>query len=107
MRFGLERMRRLMTALDSPQERFASVQVVGTNGKSSTARMIAALLQRHGLRTGAYLSPHLDLVRRADRDRGAALSQRALRAAVQRAAQAAELVDRGLETATASRSSRR
>src|ERR1051325_11516167 len=59
MRFGLERMRRLMTALDSPHERFRSIHVVGTNGKSSTTRMIAAVLRRHGLRTGAYLSPHL------------------------------------------------
>ena len=32
MRFGLERMRRLMTALDSPQERFESFHVVGSNG---------------------------------------------------------------------------
>ena len=59
MRFGLDRMRRLLTALGSPQERFASIHVVGTNGKSSTARMTAAILERHGLRTGAYLSPHL------------------------------------------------
>src|SRR5437773_4298296 len=59
MRFGLDRMRRLMTVLGSPQERFASIHVVGTNGKSSTTRMIAAILRRHGLRTGAYLSPHL------------------------------------------------
>ena len=36
-----------------------SIHVVGTNGKSSTVRMIAAILRRHGLRTGAYLSPHL------------------------------------------------
>jgi dihydrofolate synthase/folylpolyglutamate synthase len=59
MRFGLDRMRRLMTALGSPQERFAAIHVVGSNGKSSTARMIAALLQRTGARTGMYLSPHL------------------------------------------------
>ena len=59
MRFGLDRMRRLMTALDSPHERFESIHVVGTNGKSSTARMTAAILRRHGLQTGAYLSPHL------------------------------------------------
>jgi dihydrofolate synthase / folylpolyglutamate synthase len=59
MRFGLDRMRRLMTALGSPQERFAAIHVVGSNGKSSTARMIAALLQRTGARTGTYLSPHL------------------------------------------------
>ena len=65
MRFGLDRMRRLMTALGRPQEQFDSIHVVGTNGKSSTTRMIAAILERHGLRTGTYLSPHLVLVRRA------------------------------------------
>ena len=59
MRFGLERMRRLMTALGAPQERFGSVHVAGTNGKSSTVRMTAAILRCHGLRVGAYLSPHL------------------------------------------------
>ena len=59
MRFGLDRMRRLMTTLDNPQLRFGSIHVVGTNGKSSTTRMIAAILRRHGLRAGAYLSPHL------------------------------------------------
>src|SRR5258708_21417334 len=59
MRFGLDRMRRMMTALGSPERRFEAVHVLGTNGKSSTTRMIAAILQRHGLRTGAHLSPHL------------------------------------------------
>ena len=33
--------------------------MVGSNGKSSTVRMIAAILERHGLRTGTYTSPHL------------------------------------------------
>ena len=59
MRFGLDRMRRLMTTMGNPQLRFDSIHVVGTNGKSSTTRMIAAILRRHGLRSGAYLSPHL------------------------------------------------
>src|ERR1700680_4273935 len=59
MRFGLDRMRRLMTALGHPERQFQSIHVVGTNGKSSTPRVIAALLEGHGLRTGAYLSPHL------------------------------------------------
>jgi dihydrofolate synthase / folylpolyglutamate synthase len=96
MRFGLDRMRRLMTVLDSPQERFASVHVVGTNGKSSTARMTAAILQRHGLHTGAYLSPHLgSFAERIEID-GVAVSQARFAAAVQRAAQAAALVDRTL-----------
>ena len=52
-------MRRLLTALDSPQDAFRSIHVVGTNGKSSTVRMTASIVQHHGLRTGAYLSPHL------------------------------------------------
>src|ERR1039457_2297377 len=59
MRFGLDRMRRMMTVLGSPERRFETIHVVGTNGKSSTTRMIAAILERHGLRTGAYTSPHL------------------------------------------------
>jgi dihydrofolate synthase / folylpolyglutamate synthase len=96
MRFGLDRMRRLMTALDSPHERFASVHVVGTNGKSSTARMTAAVLRRHGFRTGAYLSPHLtSFAERVEVDERA-VSREAFAAAVQRAAQAAALVDRTL-----------
>jgi len=59
MRFGLERMRRMMTALGSPEQRLAAIHVLGTNGKTSTTRMIAAILERHDLRTAAYLSPHL------------------------------------------------
>src|SRR2546429_3727344 len=59
MRFGLDRMHKLMTVLGMPQRRFASIHVVGSNGKSSTARFVAGILQRHGLRTGTYTSPHL------------------------------------------------
>ena len=44
MRFGLDRIRRLLTALGSPQEQFRSIHVVGTNGKSSTVRMTAAIV---------------------------------------------------------------
>ncbi len=96
MRFGLERMLRLLTALGSPQERFAAVHVVGTNGKSSTVRMTAALLEAHGVRTGSYLSPHLvrfaERIRVGDDD----LPGAAFGAAIQRAAAAAARVDRTL-----------
>src|SRR3954452_1001173 len=57
-RLGLERMYKLTTALGLPQHRFASIHVVGTNGKSSVARMTAALLEAHGVGSGACLSPH-------------------------------------------------
>ena len=59
MHFGLDRMRRLLNVLGLPQVSYPTIHVVGTNGKSSTTRMIAALLEREGLATGCYTSPHL------------------------------------------------
>lgn len=59
MRFGLERMQALMTALGQPCSGIPSVHVVGTNGKTSVTRMTAAFLTASGLRTGAYTSPHI------------------------------------------------
>jgi dihydrofolate synthase / folylpolyglutamate synthase len=50
---------RICKALGNPQHKFASVHVAGTNGKGSVTHMIAAVLQKAGLRTGIYCSPHL------------------------------------------------
>ena len=97
MRFGLDRMRRLMTALDAPHDRFAAIHVVGTNGKSSTVRMIAALLHHHGVHTGAYLSPHLVSFAERIRVDGADISAAQFATAVGRARRAAKLVDRTLD----------
>jgi dihydrofolate synthase/folylpolyglutamate synthase len=96
MRFGLERMRRLMTALGCPQDRFRSIHVVGSNGKTSTARMAAALLGRHGLRAGAYLSPHLESFAERIEVDGRPVADERFAAAVARAGEAAALVDRTL-----------
>jgi dihydrofolate synthase/folylpolyglutamate synthase len=57
--FGLDRMRSLLLELGDPQLEFPAIHVVGTNGKSTTTRMAAALLTGAGLRTGAYTSPHV------------------------------------------------
>jgi dihydrofolate synthase/folylpolyglutamate synthase len=97
MRFGLDRMRRLLTALGTPQERYGAIHVVGTNGKSSTVRMTAAILEAHGLRTGSFLSPHLSSFAERIRIGDADLSPSEFGAAVQRAAAAAAKVDRTLE----------
>ena len=97
MRFGLERIQRLVTALGMPQHRFASAHVVGTNGKSSVTEMIAALLEAHGLAAGAYLSPHDERWRERIRIRGAEIEPDAFGAAVERVAQAVEVVDRSLD----------
>jgi dihydrofolate synthase/folylpolyglutamate synthase len=98
MRFGLDRMRRLLTALEHPERRFRSVHVVGTNGKSSTTRMTAAILAAHGMRVGAYLSPHLvsfsERIQVDQRD----LTPGEFAEAVTRVARAAELVERSLDS---------
>jgi dihydrofolate synthase/folylpolyglutamate synthase len=57
--FGLDRMRALLAALGDPQRAYPSIHVVGTNGKSTATRTIAALLRAEGLRAGAYTSPHV------------------------------------------------
>ncbi len=97
MRFGLDRMQRMMTVMSHPERTFDSIHVVGTNGKSSTARMIAAILAGHGLRAGTYLSPHLvsfcERIRIGDAD----LEPAAFGAAVARALRAAEKVDRNAD----------
>jgi dihydrofolate synthase/folylpolyglutamate synthase len=97
MRFGLDRMHKLMTALGMPQRRFASVHVVGTNGKSSTTRMIAAILERHGVRTGTYTSPHLRSFAERIEVGERPLGEAEFAAAVERAARAARMVDRTLD----------
>jgi dihydrofolate synthase/folylpolyglutamate synthase len=54
-----ERTARVLTLLDDPQRTYRVVHITGTNGKTSTARMIESLLRAHGLRTGLFTSPHL------------------------------------------------
>lgn len=59
LRPGLDGIKQLLSAMGNPQDRFRSIHVVGTNGKSSTARFATALLIERGVPAGAYLSPHL------------------------------------------------
>jgi len=56
----VERTRRVLELLGDPQRNYRVVHVTGTNGKTSTARMIESLLRAHGLRTGLFTSPHLE-----------------------------------------------
>jgi len=59
MRFGLARMQHVLAELGEPHRAQPAIHVVGTNGKSSTTRLLAALLEGEGLRSAAYLSPHI------------------------------------------------
>jgi len=56
---SLERIAALVDVLGDPHRGYPVVHLTGTNGKTSTARMVDALLSEIGLRTGRYTSPHL------------------------------------------------
>lgn len=60
---SLDRIAALVDLLGSPQRAYPVVHVAGTNGKSSTARMVESVLRAFGLRTGLVTSPHLTDVR--------------------------------------------
>jgi len=96
-RLGLERMYKLTTALGMPQHRFASIHVVGTNGKSSVTRMAAALLEAHGVGSGACVSPHVARWSERTLLHGEEIGAEAWAEAVEKVARAAEGVNRTLE----------
>ena len=58
-KYGLERMRAVMSLLGNPQEDYPIIHVTGTNGKGSTIAMLSCLFVHHGQRVGAFVSPHL------------------------------------------------
>ena len=59
----LDRIVALLDSVGNPHRVVPTIHITGTNGKSTTARMIDELLRAHGLRTGRYTSPHLESVR--------------------------------------------
>ena len=59
----LDRIAALVSVLGDPQRSYPVIHVTGTNGKTSTARMIESLLRARGLRTGLFTSPHLSSIR--------------------------------------------
>ena len=58
----LDRVREVCALLGDPQDAYRVVHVTGTNGKTSTSRMVEGLVREHGLRTGRFTSPHLTSV---------------------------------------------
>ncbi|MGE4427761.1 MAG: folylpolyglutamate synthase/dihydrofolate synthase family protein [Solirubrobacteraceae bacterium] len=93
IRPGLGRMRLLLDRLDRPETRFDAIHVVGSNGKTSTVTMAAAMLARPGTRVGAYVSPHLVAFRERIHVDGRPLSPEAFAAAVAQTRAAAEAME--------------
>jgi dihydrofolate synthase/folylpolyglutamate synthase len=93
MDFDMQKMRDLMDVLGSPQRAYPAIHLTGTNGKTSTARMIDSLLRAHGLHTGRYTSPHLETVRERISLDGEPISEEQLVATYREVEPLAELID--------------
>jgi dihydrofolate synthase/folylpolyglutamate synthase len=93
MVFELDRIESLLDLLGDPQRAYPSIHLTGTNGKTSTARMIDSLLRAFGLHTGRYTSPHLESVRERISLDGEPVSEERFVATYREVAPLAELVD--------------
>ncbi|MDD3520586.1 MAG: cyanophycin synthetase [Actinomycetota bacterium] len=56
---GLERIKKFLQLSNHPERKTDFIHIVGTNGKTSTAKMTASILNHHGLKSGYYISPHI------------------------------------------------
>jgi dihydrofolate synthase/folylpolyglutamate synthase len=88
-----ERMRALVDLLGEPQRNYRAIHLTGTNGKTSTARMVDELLRGFGLRTGRYTSPHLSSVTERIVIDGAPVSDRTFVEGYRELAPYLELID--------------
>ncbi len=90
---SLDRIRAVMELLGDPQRTFPVVHLTGTNGKTTTARMIEGLLREMGLRTGRFTSPHLHSMRERIALDGRPISEEAFLAAYEEVLPFVEMVD--------------
>ncbi|MGQ5263834.1 bifunctional folylpolyglutamate synthase/dihydrofolate synthase [Micromonospora sp. ZYX-F-536] len=95
MVFKLDRIESLLDLLGSPQRAYPAIHLTGTNGKTSTARMIDSLLRAFGLHTGRYTSPHLETIRERISLDGEPVSEERFAAVYREIRPLAELVDAG------------
>jgi dihydrofolate synthase / folylpolyglutamate synthase len=91
---SLDRIAALTSMLGDPQRAYPVIHVTGTNGKTSTARMIETLLRARGLRTGLFTSPHLSSIRERISVDGEPLSAERFADAYDEVRPYLELVDR-------------
>ncbi|HET8717846.1 MAG TPA: folylpolyglutamate synthase/dihydrofolate synthase family protein [Nocardioidaceae bacterium] len=94
---SLDRIQAFTELLGDPQRAYPVIHLTGTNGKTSTSRMIDALLRARGLRTGRFTSPHVESMRERISLDGEPLSEEQFLAAFNEVAPYTHLVDRGSE----------
>ena len=84
MKLGLENITQYLQTLGDPQKSYATVHLAGTNGKGSTASMLASVFRAAGYRTGLFTSPHLIDFRERIKIDGRMISRRAVAGFVDR-----------------------
>src|ERR1700754_4372870 len=94
------RIEALMDVLGSPQRAYRSIHLTGTNGKTSTARMVDSLLEGFGLRTGRFTSPHLSRINERIVIDGEPISDQTFVEAYAEIAPYLDLVDKQFEDAS-------
>ncbi|MDO4812705.1 MAG: Mur ligase family protein, partial [Eubacteriales bacterium] len=87
---GLERTRALLSLLGNPEQSLKFIHITGTNGKGSTAAILASVLHAAGYRTGLFTSPHLYRFHERMQVNGEMISDEMLAALTQRVLEAAD-----------------
>ncbi len=75
MKLGLENPRKLLQALDNPQNNYLKIQVAGTNGKGSTCAFLDSICRQSNIETGLFTSPHLISITERIKINGQEISQ--------------------------------
>ena len=75
MKLGLDNIRRLLSALGSPQKNYLKIQVAGTNGKGSVCAFLDSICLQAGINAGVFTSPHLVSITERVRIGGAEVSE--------------------------------
>jgi dihydrofolate synthase/folylpolyglutamate synthase len=83
-KFNLENITILAKSLGSPEKKYPSIHIAGTNGKGSTAAFLESILRCAGYRTGLYTSPHLERINERIRVNGEEISDSAFAAVFSR-----------------------
>lgn len=92
MKLGLENIESLLAALNNPERSYLKVQIAGTNGKGSTAAMLACICRAASIKTGLYTSPHLANITERIRLNGVEISRDEFARVVERVREASEKV---------------
>lgn len=84
MKLGLENIRNFLQSIDNPQDKYKTIHISGTNGKGSTASMLASILRTQGYKTGLFTSPHLISLRERMNVNGKMIPQKSVAAFIDR-----------------------